>query len=327
MFFYLLRRLLYAVPILIGVNLFTFLLFFWVNTPDDMARLQLGVKYVTQNAIDEWKKERGYDHPLFLNAEKKGVEKITQTVFFQKSVPMFWGDLGFSESGTPIVYEIKKRALPSFLLALPTFLLGFWAAIISALFLVYVKHSLLDFYGVMACVVLMSISSLFYIIGGQFLFARVFQWVPISGFGEGLDAWRFVILPVFIGTLAGLGGTTRWYRTLFLEESTKDYVFTARAKGLKERVIFFKHILKNALIPILTGVVVLIPSLFLGSLLMESFFGIPGLGSYTIDAIHAQDFSVVRAMVFVGSVLYILGLILTDLSYTLADPRIRLTAQ
>jgi peptide/nickel transport system permease protein len=100
-------------------------------------------------------------------------------------------------------------------------------------------------------------------------------------------------------------------------------VRTARAKGLPETLVFFRHILRNALIPILTGVVVVIPLLFMGSLLTESFFGIPGLGSYTIDAINAQDFSVVRSMVFIGSVLYIVGLILTDISYTLVDPRIR----
>jgi peptide/nickel transport system permease protein len=123
--------------------------------------------------------------------------------------------------------------------------------------------------------------------------------------------------------ISGIGSSTRWYRTIFLEEVSKDYVRTARAKGLPETIVFFRHILRNAMIPILTGVVVVIPLLFMGSLLTESFFGIPGLGSYTIDAINAQDFAVVRSMVFIGSVLYIVGLILTDISYTLVDPRIR----
>ncbi|MBL8419504.1 MAG: ABC transporter permease, partial [Dechloromonas sp.] len=123
--------------------------------------------------------------------------------------------------------------------------------------------------------------------------------------------------------ISGIGSSTRWYRTIFLEEVNKDYVRTARAKGLPETVVFFRHVLRNAMIPILTGVVVVIPLLFMGSLLTESFFGIPGLGSYTIDAINAQDFAVVRSMVFIGSVLYIVGLILTDISYTLVDPRIR----
>ena len=147
--------------------------------------------------------------------------------------------------------------------------------------------------------------------------------MPISGCGAGLEAWRFLILPVLIGVISGIGSSTRWYRTIFLEEVSKDYVRTARAKGLPETLVFFRHILRNALIPILTGVVVVIPLLFMGSLLTESFFGIPGLGSYTIDAINAQDFAVVRSMVFIGSVLYIVGLILTDISYTLVDPRIR----
>ncbi len=174
------------------------------------------------------------------------------------------------------------------------------------------------------CVALMSISSLFYIIGGQFLISKLWHLVPISGYGEGLNAAKFLVLPVIIGVISGAGANTRWYRTIFLEEIGKDYVRTARAKGLSESIVLFRHVLKNALIPILTGAVVVIPLLFLGSLLSESFFGIPGLGSYTIDAINSQDFAVVRAMVFLGSLLYIIGLILTDISYTLVDPRIRL---
>ena len=132
-------------------------------------------------------------------------------------------------------------------------------------------------------------------------------------------------LPVIIGVIGGIGAGTRWYRTLFLEEINKDYIRTARAKGLPEVRLLFRHVLQNALVPILTGVVVVIPTLFMGSLIMESFFGIPGLGSYTIEAIQNQDFAIVRAMVFLGSVLYILGLLLTDISYTLVDPRIRLS--
>jgi peptide/nickel transport system permease protein len=132
-------------------------------------------------------------------------------------------------------------------------------------------------------------------------------------------------MPVLIGVIAGLGAGTRWYRSIFLEEINRDYVRTARAKGLSEISVLFKHVLRNGMLPILTGVVVVIPSLFMGSLIMESFFGIPGLGSYTIDAINAQDFAIVKAMVFFGAVLYIIGLILTDISYTIFDPRVRLS--
>ena len=190
--------------------------------------------------------------------------------------------------------------------------------------LVFLRSTVLDVWGVVICVALMSVSSLFYIIGGQWMVSRLWALVPISGYAPGLDAARFLVLPVLIGVLAGIGSSVRWYRTIFLEEMSRDHVRTARAKGLSELRVLFRHVLHNAMIPILTGVVVVIPMLFMGSLLMESFFAIPGLGSYTIDAINAQDFAVVRAMVFIGSVLYIVGLILTDLSYTLVDPRVRL---
>jgi peptide/nickel transport system permease protein len=170
----------------------------------------------------------------------------------------------------------------------------------------------------------MSISGLFYIIGGQWLISKLWHLVPISGFGSGFDVWRFTVLPVTVAVIGGAGGAIRLYRTLFLEEINKDYVRTARAKGLSEPRVLFRHVLHNGLIPVLTGVVVAIPSLFIGSLVLESFFGIPGLGSYTIEAIQQQDFLVVRAMVFLGAVLYIIGLIMTDVSYTIADPRVRL---
>ena len=320
---YLVRRLLYALPILIGVNLVTFALFFVVNSPDDMARMQLGVKRVTPEAIARWKAERGYDKPLFINEAANGTAVFTDTIFFSKSARMFAGDFGRAEDGRDIAREIVSRMGPSLAIALPTFLLGLLVTISLALLLTFFRASYLDFWGVVLCVAMMSISGLFYIIGGQYLVSKVWRLVPISGYGGGLDAWKFLILPVVIGVVSGIGSSTRWYRTIFLEEIARDYVRTARAKGLSELTVLFRHVLRNALIPILTGVVVVIPLLFMGSLLTESFFGIPGLGSYTIDAINAQDFAVVRAMVFIGSVLYIVGLILTDISYTFVDPRIR----
>jgi len=200
--------------------------------------------------------------------------------------------------------------------------IGLMVNITFALLMVFFRASYIDLGGVILCVVIMSISSLFYIIGGQFLVGKLMQLVPISGYSDGFSAIKFVLLPVVIGVISGIGGGSRWYRTLFLEEASKDYVRTARAKGFSELQVLFKHVLKNAMIPILTGVVVVLPTLFMGSLIIESFFGIPGLGSYTIDAIQAQDFAIVRAMVFLGSVLYITGLVLTDLSYTLVDPRV-----
>jgi peptide/nickel transport system permease protein len=321
---YIVRRALYAIPILIGVNLITFLLFFVVNTPDDMARMQLGAKRVTPEAIEKWKAERGYDKPLLFNSGAPGARKLTQTVFYDKSVRLFVFDFGAAEDNRDIGAEIRARVGPSLALALPVLLVGLAVNITFAMFMAFFRASALDFWGVVLCVAMMSVSMLFYIIGGQYVASKLWHLVPISGYAGGFDAARFLILPVLIGVIGGVGSGSRWYRTLFLEEMTRDYVRTARAKGLAESAVLLRHVLKNAMIPILTGVVVLIPLLFLGSLLMESFFGIPGLGSYTIDAIQAQDFAVVRSMVFIGSVLYIAGLLLTDLSYTLVDPRIKL---
>ncbi len=321
---YIVRRLLYAVPILIGVNLLTFALFFFVNSPDDMARIHLGMKRVTPEAIAKWKEDRGYDKPLLYNSRAAGADKFTDTIFFRHSVRLFVFDFGRSDQGRNIGRDIMSRMWPSLAIALPTFLVGILVNITFAMLLAFFRGSYLDTWGVVVAVIMMSISTLFYVIGGQYLVSKLLHLVPISGYDTGVEAIKFIILPVIIGVIGGIGSSTRLYRTFFLEEINKDYVRTARAKGLSELRVLFHHVLKNAMIPILTGVVVIIPLLFIGSLIMESFFGIPGLGSYTIDAINSQDFAIVRAMVFLGSVLYIIGLILTDISYTVVDPRVRL---
>jgi len=322
---YIIRRLLYAIPILIGVNLITFALFFVVNPPDQMARLHLGERHVTQEAIEKWKSQRGYDRPLVINKESGGLATLTDTIFFEKSIRLFIFDFGSSDNGRDISYDIGQRMWPSLAIAIPSLIVALLVNIFFAMLLAFFRGSYIDIWGVILCVVLMSISALFYYIGGQFLVGKLLHLVPISGYDTGLNASKFIILPVVIGVAAGIGASTRWYRTFFLEEIGKDFVRTARAKGLSESMVLFRHVLKNAMIPILTGIVVALPLLFMGSLIIESFFGIPGLGSYTIDAINQQDFAIVRAMVFLGSVLYIVGLILTDISYTLVDPRVRLS--
>jgi peptide/nickel transport system permease protein len=321
---YIIRRLLYAIPILIGVNLITFVLFFVVNSPDDMARMQLGDKRVTEEAVQAWKADHGYDRPLLFNTQAQGLAALTDTIFFQKSVKLFAFNFGTSDSGRDIGYDIRQRMWPSLAIALPVLLVGLAINISYALMIVFFRATYIDVGSVVLLVAMMSISGLFYIISGQFLIGKLFHLVPISGYDTGLEAAKFLILPVIVGVVGGIGTGTRLYRTFFLEEINRDYVRTARAKGLRERVVLFRHVLKNALIPILTGVVAVLPLLFMGALITESFFGIPGLGSYTIDAINRQDFAIVRAMVFLGSVLYILGLILTDISYTMVDPRVRL---
>jgi peptide/nickel transport system permease protein len=306
------------------VNLITFVLFFMVNTPDDMARIHLGMKYITPEAVVQWKREHGYDKPLLWNTQAQGLDGLTNTIFYEKSLRLFAFDFGQSDEGRDIGYDIRTRMWPSLAVAIPVFVIGIAVNITIALLLVFFRATYVDLGGVVLAVVLMSVSTLFYVIAGQYLISKTWNLVPISGYQPGFSALKFILLPVITGVVSGIGSGTRWYRTLFLEEMVKDYVRTARAKGLAQLRVLFQHVLRNALIPILTGAVVILPLLFLGSLIFESFFGIPGLGSYTIDAIRSQDFAKVRAIVFLGSVLYIVGLVLTDISYTLADPRIRL---
>ncbi len=321
---YIIRRLAYAVPILLGVNVITFVLFFVVNSPDDMARHNLGNRHVTADAVAKWKAERGYDRPLLWNDTAVGLEQATETIFFRNTLRLFLFDFGQSDSGRDIGFDISQRMWPSLAISVPVFLVGLALTITLALVIAFFRATYIDTWAVVICVAMMSVSGLFYIIGGQYLAGKLLRLVPISGFDTGVDALKFLILPVAVSVIGGLGLGTRWYRTIFLEEINRDYVRTARAKGLSEAMVMYGHVLRNAMIPILTGVVVVLPSLFLGSLITEAFFGIPGLGSYTIEAIQSQEFAIVRAMVFLGSVLYIIGLILTDISYTLVDPRVRL---
>lgn len=319
---YIIRKILYAIPVLLGVNILTFILFFTVNSPDEIAQVHLGTKYVTQQQIQDWKQTHGYDAPLFYNSK---THSITDTIFWQKTMRLFLFDFGIGDNGKSINQAIAQRYWPSLSIAIPALIMGLFVNIVVAMMMAFFRGGYLDTWGIIICVILMSISALFYIVGGQYLFARVLNWVPISGYEDGFSSFKFVILPVIISVVSGIGAGARWYRTFFLEELSKDYVRTARAKGVSELQILFKHVLRNSLIPILTGVVAVLPSLFMGSLLLESFFAIPGLGSYTIDAIRQQDFAVVRAMVFLGTALYIFGLILTDISYVIVDPRVKLT--
>lgn len=320
------RRLAYGVLVLVGVNLATFFLFFTVNTPDDMARLNIGGKRVTQELIDTWKAERGYDKPLYWNAARPGSQKVTETIFWERSVSLFTLDFGRAdgESAGSIGDQVARRMAVSVQLALPLFVLQVIASTAFALLLVMFRHTRWDFWGVVACVVMLSISSLFYIIVGQFLFSRVLMLAPISGYAPGLSVVKFLALPIGLSLLARLGAEARLYRAMFLEERSRDYVRTARAKGLAETVVLYRHVLRNALIPIVTSAGAYLPYVFMGSLVFESFFGLPGLGAYVIEAIAKQDFAIVRTMVFIGSLLYVATYILVDIAYTWVDPRVRL---
>jgi len=317
---YIVRRLLYAGLVVLGVLFFLFVLFFAVTSPDDIARRSVGDKALPR-VIEQWKHVHGYDRPLW-----PGPEHPTDNLLVDHFERMLTFDLGKSDAdNVPISRRIREGAGPSLLLTLPMFFFGLLFGIGASLFVALFRETYIDRAGVLVSVLLMSIPMLLYIIFGQFLLSKVLRWFPLSGFdAEPAVVGRFLALPVLIAVVSSLGSSVRFYRTVFVEEIHKDYVRTARAKGAGELQILNRHVLRNALIPIMTDVVMTIPFLFTGSLLLEAAFGIPGLGSLVVDAINANDFSTLRAMVFLGSLLFIVGQVLTDVSYTMVDPRIRL---
>ena len=472
---YIIRRILYAIPILICVNVITFLLFFYVNTPDDVAHTVLGQKRALPSNVYTWKREHNYHLPMMFNnrdtivyftknstvaedikntlddyaidpcfldtasiantirelkhendpERNKGTEKeigridpfkkiidrakeemdgdtvilvdspgltmeeakiisglletgvpfivisrgeeklpkpldvsvvvnhvikknrsskdlkqlreyidaqqvkgfgtITQTIFFKKSVRLFWFNFGKSDrENIDISYQVLARMGPSLMITLPSFVLSLFINIFIAMIVAYTRGTYVDRMVAVICIIIMSILSLFYYFGAQYIFGTWLKIFPVSGFLPGFSALRFVLLPIIVSVIIGIGGGVRFYRTIFLEEVNREYVRTARSKGMNEMVILFKHVLKNAMIPILTNVVLVLPMLFMGSLILESFFGIPGLGGFTLEGIQAQDFRIVGSMVYLGSFLYIIGLIMTDISYTLVDPRVKI---
>lgn len=309
---YVIRRVLYAIPILIGVSLLTFLLFYVTVSPQQMARRNLSAKNPTPQQIQGWLQEHDYDKPLGQQFQKHMSE-------------LFLFRFGKSDTtGQPIWDRIRAGAGPSAALQLRILIASLLTDISLALLVAYYRGTYLDAWATFLSVLLMSIVSIVYIIVMQFILGKMLKIFPLAGYAGGLSGWKFFWLPTIIGVLYGLGASVRFYRTVMLEEINQDYVRTARAKGVGENKVLFRHVLKNAASPILTSVVGAIPALFLGSLLLESFFSVPGLGSLTVDAIHSQDFAVVRAMVFLGTIVYIIGAIMTDVAYVLFDPRVRL---
>jgi len=309
---FLVRRLLYAVPILLGVTLLTFVTFYVVVPPEQVARRNISSKDPTREEIRDWLEAHGYDRPL----PQQFTRHVGELLLFR------FGKSDADEQ--PVWKKVRDGAGPSLMVAVPTFLAGAFAAICLALLLASYRATYLDYWGVALCVLLMSVNYVLWFVAGQHLLSRLLRIAPLAGFDRGWEGLKFVVLPALVGVVASLGANTRLYRAAILEEAGQDYVRTARARGVPERRILFRHILKNAASPILTALVLNIPSLFLGSLLLESFFGIPGLGSTTVDAINSADFAVVRAMVFLGTLAYVVGNILTDVSYALVDPRVRL---
>ncbi len=309
---YALRRLLYGFLVVQGVLGLLFVLFFLYAEPMDMARRAVGEK-APPAVLKLWIQEHGYDRPWTDQLRDHYVRMLSF-------------DFGRSDADeVPIARRLREGVGPSLSFTVPTFALGLVLGVALSLFVAYFRETYIDRTGVVIAVLAMSVSILLYIIGSQYLIGKILNWFPISGFDPDPRVLpRFVAMPILIGVVAGIGGDLRFYRTVFVEETSRDYVRTARAKGCGDGRVMAFHVLRNALIPILTRVVTAIPFLFTGSLLIESFFGIPGLGAVTVEAIQGNDFSTLRVMVFIGALAFILFQIVTDFTYTLVDPRVRL---
>jgi len=321
---YSIRRLLQGIPTVLGVLFVFFVIFFMVNDPDKMARGANGGDKASAQAIEEWKAEKGYNLPMFLNFKAPGVEKCTETRFFRFFSKMLRFDFGKADMDDELIMDkIRKGAGPSLALTIPIFIIGLFISISMSLVVALFMNTYVDRFALVLCVLGMSVVVFLYIIGGQYIMGKMLRWFAISGWSED-HKFHFLFLPVLVGVIDSLSRRIRLYRTIMVNEVNSDYMRTARAKGVGDISLLFKHLLKNSMIPILTGVVMSIPYLFTGALLLEAFFGIPGLGKLTIQAIQNGDFATLSAMVFIGSLLYVVFNLITDLSYTLVDPRVKL---
>lgn len=307
---YCLKRIAYIVPILFGVSLIIFFIFHQLMA--DPAIIILGPKHVNAERIASFHATYGLDRPLLI-----------QYFDYIKSVLT----LNFGTSWSTqreITAMISDGIWPSLSLTLPIFIIGNMFSIGTALLIAFFRGKFIDKLVLVISIATMSIPALVYILFGQWFFAYKLSWFEIAGFERSLFGFApYIALPVSIGLLINWGGDTRFYRSCILDEAYKDYVVTARSKGVHEFRILYKHILKNAMIPILTNTVVQIPFLILGMFLFESFFGIPGIGGLTIDAIGKSDLPVIRAMTMFSSIAYVIFNTFSDILYVLVDPRVK----
>ena len=307
---YIIRRLLYTIPIVFGVLLVTFVLF---NLVGGDVTDQIAGRAASIETREEIRKEYGWDKPLFLSWDSQFFNHLKNAVTF--NFGRSWSDREL------IIDKIKRGAGPSLSLTIPMFLGTLIISISLSLVVAFLRGTIIDVLVVLLCVAGMSIPFLSFILFGQYFLAFKWGLFPVF-FSPDLSTSQYVALPVLIGIVTGLGSNLRFYRTVMLDEMRSDYVRTAFAKGLGPARVLFKHVLKNAMIPIITQVVLAIPFLFLGSLLLERFFGIPGLGYLMIEAIGARDFQVISAMTYIGAILFVIFNLITDICYSIVDPRI-----
>jgi peptide/nickel transport system permease protein len=306
---YFLRRILQMIPTLIGVVLLVFFLFKYFG--GDPAEI-LGGLQATPEQIESIRTELGLNEPV----------PVQLWMFVTKVVTFDWGS---SWATREPVLEIFKSRLPATLtVMIPILLLEVVFGIVAGMAVAYVRGSLTDRAVMIVCTIAMSISFLVYVILGQYVFAFQLGWFPVQGWSSSLatNLIQFAPLPVFLAVAVSLGPYTRLYRSFFLDEINQDYVRTARAKGVGESRILFVHVLRNAMIPILTNVATHLPSVFIGSFLIEVFFSIPGLGREVYTAVNRSDYPVIEAVTVYLAVLTMAINLFTDLLYKVVDPRV-----
>jgi len=299
------------IPIVFGVLLLTFVLFTLIG--GDIS-VEIAGKNATPETIEEIREEYGFNKPLFLSWDSQFTSHFRNALTF---------DFGRARDRELINDKIKRGVGPSLALMIPMFLGIVIISVSLSLVIAFVRGTKWDVSAVVVCIIGMSVPYLSFILLGQYFFAYKWRLFPVF-FSPDLATAEYVALPILIGIVTGLGSNVRFYRTVMLDEMRSDYVRTAFAKGLTTRKVLFKHVLKNAMIPIITRVVLAIPFLFLGSLLLERFFGIPGLGYLMIEAIGSRDYFVINAMTYISAILYVVFNVLTDVCYALVDPRVTL---
>lgn len=234
-------------------------------------------------------------------------------------------DFGDTRNQRPVMEVIYQGMWPSLALTLPAFLLSELIGVFFGLFAAMYRQTRIDHTIVISAILLMSINGIALIMFGQKFLAADLNYFPITGYAEGLGAARFLMLPIFLYVVIVFGERVRFDRIVMLDETNQDYVRTARAKGVGENGVLFKHVFRNSLIPLITRWTVAIPSLYLGSLVLEYFFSIPGLGYLTVDAIQNSDANVIRAIVVFGAISFMIANLLSDVLYAVADPRVKLS--
>ena len=323
MFKYVLKRLWETIPTTVGILLLTFALFNVVG--GSPAEVILG-KNASAESIAAFNHKWGYDKPLLIGTFEgfegfETFEKLMDSQFFRFVGDLAKGDFGYSlENQEPVLDVLKRGVGPSLSLTVPILLGGVVIGLMLATLSAACRGGAVDRAVLFVSAALMSVNYVIWVLAGQFFLSYKAGLFPVWGYENAF----YLVLPILIGILSSLGTDVRFFRTVILDEIYKPYVLTARAKGLSRGVILFRHVLRNALIPIVTYVSLSIPYLFTGSLLLESFFGIPGLGSVSINAIHSSDMAVVRTVVVLGALLYQFVNLGTDVLYAALDPRVRM---